>query len=542
MDPLTLRELIGVSRRSQIYLSRVLYVGLIGLAVYLWWYWEGGRFRILSRSQVAGLGRSLFTSLVIGQMVLVGLGAMIGGADLLLKEIRGRTLGIVVATPLSGIAIVWGKWKAAMIQAVALVLCGLPAIAICAYLGGIGPWEMAWCVCLTVSQASVCTALGLRHAMTSRTASGATFMAAMEYLAPVILCTLLSRLVPPLTVVLFLHPIGALEGVTNSRLVGTPAEFGWVFATVTSLVVSLWVIVRTGRRVVDFWSRVEEPNPDLTEDRGLLVAGAAIRSWVTETRVWDDEALLWKELATRPGARLESYLGKPLLWCTLGLFAGMWLGTDGSSVEFLALVEGVVLAAVVLIGSGLFTRDRETRWNEIILCTPLSSVQLLRAKLIGGLLAPESLYVLAVGLSVHLAWTLPSGIIPALIGLATTTLFLLFAYLLAALSSLLGTTIRGSFLWAGGTLAVLLIAFPHQSVWNEWKVLFGRGPEWRFEDFLSSLNPLIFLHSDRHSGLPFLQVDKPLQALLAFLGTYLAAAMALLVAIGGTFQRRRSRG
>jgi hypothetical protein len=540
MDPLTLRELQGLSRRRVVYLTRVVYVGLFGLALYVWWFAERNRLRILSASDLAYLGRQLFHSLVLLQICLVGAGAAVGGADMLLKEVRTRTLAIVVATPLSGVAIVWAKWKAAMIQAAALLLCSLPALSMCVYLGAIGPWELAWSITLTLGIASISAALGLRHALRCKTTAGATFRAVFEFVLPPVILAAFGGFLPfAQEALVFLHPLGALLGIINPRLFGGQGQYGWISATLVSLLVSAWLIRRTGRSVVEFGSRIEEPDPDLTEDRGLLVAGAAVRSWVTELRVWDDQPLLWKELATRPGVRLEFLLGKPLLWATFLLLVLMWLATDGASVEFLAVVEAAVLASVVLIGSGLFTRDRETRWNEMLLCTPLSDVELLRAKLFGGLVSPESVYMLGLGLVVLLGWSLPSGILPAILSLFTSALFLLDAYLLAALASLLSRTMRGAFLFAGAVIVLLLLAAPDQSVWEEWRMLFGGEQEWGLRNWFSSLSPISFLHSTGRRSDHL--ADKPFQAALCFAAVYGAASLALLGGLSWTFHRQRSR-
>jgi hypothetical protein len=383
MDPLTVKELQGLSRNRITYLSRGLYVGLFGLVLYLWWATHIGQLRSLSPSRLANLGRQLFNGLAVLQLVLVGMGAIIGSADMIHKEIRARTLAMVVGTPLSGTGIVWAKWKATMVQAIALMLCGLPTLAACVYLGAIGPWEMAWSTGLTLALAAIGAALGLRHAVTCKTTGGAAFLALLELSAPALLLLLLSAILPPVaTLLIFLHPVGAFVGVADPGLAGTGAEYGWMVAMLASILASLWLNGRTGAKLLDLGTRIEEPNPDLTEDRGLLVAGAAVRSWVTETRVWDDQPLLWKELATRPGVQLEAYIGKPLLWGTLAILVFMWLATGGISLVFLIAVEALVLVAVVMLGAGLFTRDRETRWNEMVLGTPLSSFELLRAKLL----------------------------------------------------------------------------------------------------------------------------------------------------------------
>jgi len=540
MDPLTVRELQGLSRRGLTYLTRGLYVALVGAVVYVWGISELGSVRSLSPSHLANLGRQLFNALVLLQMFLVGVGAILGSADMIHKEIRSRTLATVISTPMSGIAIVWAKWKASMIQSIALMLCSLPGFAICSYLGAIGPWQMAWSASLTLGLAAIGAALGLRHAVNCRTTAGATMLSICEFAAVGFVLVLLTSVFDVFGVLLvYFYPFGALYAVTNTAKMGSFGEYGWVTSTALEFVVSLWLIRRTGRTLLLLSNRIEEPDPDLTEDRGLLVAGAAVRSWITETRVWDDEPLLWKELATRPGVRLETYLGKPLIWGTLALIAPMWLGTGGINTTFLLLMEALTLVSVLLMGSGLFIRDRETRWNEIILCTPLSSYALLRAKLLSGVLAPESVYALGVGAVVLVGWTLPLGVLPCLFAVLAVAVFFLFAYLLAGYCSLLARSNRGAFLWAAGLLSIVFVAFPSHSIWKDQYYLFASEMKWTIWKSLSSLNPVIFLQSDRNWGQP--DPERPTFALASFLIAYGAASLVLMGIIGATFNRMRGR-
>jgi hypothetical protein len=367
-------------------------------------------------------------------------------------------------------------------------------------------------------------------------------MALLELASP--LCVLLpfaSSFEPAAFLLIYLHPAGAVLGVTRAGSLGGFGQFGWISATVASFAVSAWLLRSSGRQLFDFASRVEEPDADLTEERGLLAPGAAVRPWVTETRVWDHEPLVWKELATRPGARLESLLGYPLLWWSAALLVFLWLATDGISTLFLLLTELVVLTAVVILGSGLFVRDRETRWNEMVLCSPLSSFAILRAKLISGLIAPESRYILGMGTAVLLGWTLRLGVFPCLFALLTAAFFVLFAYLLAAFSSLIGRTIRGAFVGATAALILLLLLLPSDSVWVDPHSLFNIRQAWSLESYASSLNPLIFLYSNEEVRGNGLRPDGPVFALLFFMAAYAGAAIVLLGMIGWTYHRMRRR-
>ncbi|HLF93042.1 MAG TPA: hypothetical protein VJB14_06250, partial [Planctomycetota bacterium] len=70
-DPVLRKELNGLSRRWQTYFVRVLYVGLIGIIV--WRFWDGmtRQGALLEVSEAAMLGRELFMTFVVLQMVFV---------------------------------------------------------------------------------------------------------------------------------------------------------------------------------------------------------------------------------------------------------------------------------------------------------------------------------------------------------------------------------------------------------------------------------------------------------------------------------------
>ena len=60
---------------------------------------------------------------------------------------------IILMTPLTPFRVVTAKWGAVLVQTLTLLLSGAPALAICAYLGGVGPEDLlrSLAVCLVAS-------------------------------------------------------------------------------------------------------------------------------------------------------------------------------------------------------------------------------------------------------------------------------------------------------------------------------------------------------------------------------------------------------
>src|SRR5262245_8316592 len=161
VDPLSVKELSGIARRWQTYVGRGLYVALIGLIVWIFWNSLMSRGAHLSRSAYAELARYVFISFIILQLIVSTLGGMSAGSDMITREVRNGTLGLLALTPLSSWRIAAGKWKAALVQTSTGVLCGIPVFAVCAYLGGPGLWEFAYSLTLSLDCAALGAAIGL---------------------------------------------------------------------------------------------------------------------------------------------------------------------------------------------------------------------------------------------------------------------------------------------------------------------------------------------------------------------------------------------
>jgi len=107
IDPLSVKELSGIARRWQTYIGRCVYVGLISVIVWIFWsnLSRGGGW--MSPSAYAELGRSLFYSFYVLQMVVVTFGGISAGSDMITREIRGGTLGLLALTPQRSAVEVW---------------------------------------------------------------------------------------------------------------------------------------------------------------------------------------------------------------------------------------------------------------------------------------------------------------------------------------------------------------------------------------------------------------------------------------------------
>src|SRR5579862_242700 len=236
VDPLARKELSGIARRWQTYVSRGLYVAVMGIIVFFFHSSMAARGGLGSPSALAQMARGFFITFITLQMLVATLGGISAGSDLVTREIRNGTLGLLALTPLSSWGIAMGKWKAAMIQTSTSLICGLPVFAMLVYLGGMGLWEFAYTFTLSAACAALGSAVGLFWSTVFRAGYVATIVSILTLLGYCILpAFLLMESDEFFTFLTWIHPlyscIGAVEqGTFGGHLSGRAV--GWIPTTV----------------------------------------------------------------------------------------------------------------------------------------------------------------------------------------------------------------------------------------------------------------------------------------------------------------------
>jgi ABC-type transport system involved in multi-copper enzyme maturation permease subunit len=482
-DPVLRKELSGLSRRWQTYFVRVLYVGLIGLIV--WRFWDGmtRQGALLEVSEAAALGRELFISFVVLQMIFVTVAVTVAATEAVSREIRSGTLGLLVITPLSGWRVASGKWKASMAHALALVLAGMPVLAISVYLGGVGPLEAAWGTFLTLSLAAVAAGFAILHVATFPTRHnaliGALFTMFLYALAPTVFAIMGG---PGMTLAAFLSPPHAAIAAAIAHkdpAWGDWYRWGWIGATLTSLLTAHRLLQASAGHL-SRWT---------PEGSGLVPAMPAPPPPARPTRpVSDRRPLLWKELALRDAAWGGGDRKAYVLTGMAALAALCWLPCQGREMGPFLFLGFVFTFLAVLNGSSLFLQEKDVRAWDTLLSTPLPRSEIVKAKLLAGLTAIESRAGLLIALVCVAGWGLPAGLGAFFLVLAVSAPFLLFAYLLGAAAALRTRTMRGAFALSGGIMIVLLFVLP----WLTRAVVPGQD-SFLVEGIGGSLHPATFL-------------------------------------------------
>lgn len=541
LDPIATKELRSVSRRWQTYVGRCLYVGITAYILYNYWkeVWHGGgpgQSATVSVSQFARLGREIFSRCEWVSLLMTSLAAVIGGADMVAKEIRNGTLGLLFLTPLTPHQVVFGKWKGAMMIAVSLYLCSFPVLGIAVYLGGVGPLDLLRSAAFTLGLAAVGAAASIYFS--ARLKSGGASVSAT---IPFLILTLLGFALADS------FATSILDGFMGSRTLAHPGGL-----TTTLLAVGLCTILldkavghlreRTGAVPGPAELAREKRALDLDEVREKR-ASKPRRILKTWRAVWEESPLLWKEFTLRPALRIQEEWRTRTYFALFGLFIVSWLTTDrNGGYTYFHLWGGFFTVVALAAGCLLFAPEKEGRQWLLLLSTPVTAAQIVRAKLLCGLIFPEALglivlYVLVLGSWMGFQRLETFGAIAG-----TSTLFILFAYALSAAASLRARTARGAFLFAGGLIAFLVTVPPllsaavrplrlvHGFYWNEM---------W---NWFEALDPVTVLESfnlgDRYPGsIPPLAFERALR----FATLYLPVTLLLPLEMVVRFRRIVSR-
>jgi ABC-type transport system involved in multi-copper enzyme maturation permease subunit len=453
-DPVALKELRGVSRKWQTYVGRCLFVGITAYLLYEYWKeaWHGRTHLAasVSISEVARLGREIFVRCEGVSIALTVLAAVLAASDMLAREIRDGTLGILLLTDLTPQRVVLGKFKAAMMIAVALYLCSLPVLAIAVYLGGVGPQDLVRSTVFTLGLAAVGASVSLAYS--ARLKSGGAAVAATIPL--MILWTGAT------------FAADALGRVFYENLYGSAFQVhkGGVATAALALGLCAVYLGRALGNVREKTGMIPGPAELAREQRGLRLGRLRdergprpkqrmLRTW---RAVWDSNPLLWKEFTLRPALRIREDWRTRAYVILFFFFLISWVMSAAGGNGFFNVWGGFFTVIALAGGSLLFAPEKEGRQWLLLLSTPVTPVQVVRAKLLCGLIFPEAMGMLLLyGLSL-VVWLGFQTIYTFVTFSAAATLFILFSYALAASVSLRSKTARGAFMTAAGIVAFLV--------------------------------------------------------------------------------------
>jgi ABC-type transport system involved in multi-copper enzyme maturation permease subunit len=423
-------ELLTTSRRIRYYVLRTLY-GLLVLGAITLTYLETSAYRQFgmaggeaSINDLAWLANGFFGTFGFVQafMVLAITPTLVAGA--IVDEKQRKTLGYLLTSPLSSSEIVLGKLLARILHLAVFLGVGLPILSLLTLFGGIDPKIIGLVYAATLSTAFFLASLSIFVSTIARRVRDAIALVYMMELGWLTLPLILDQ------VVRFNWPAAypAIAKVNDWFLYSAPSAVYFLAAMRGSVVsATFWMIglqLAFGFALVGLSVWRLRPIYAAQGEGSAKPAGlrSRLRNWgwrILPRRPCGDDPMIWKELQvsrTSGLVRLISLVlaisfGALLAWALAytGQEALGELDTYGYSftnhqeyrarAELNALIRscGTVIYVLVLLGVAAnaatsVTSEREAdSWTSLI-SSPLSGLEILRAKMMGAIWSMRGLW------------------------------------------------------------------------------------------------------------------------------------------------------
>src|SRR5688500_18938060 len=164
--PIFGKELRTTARRKRSYFLRVLYLAALLLALLAAWAGTSsfayGSIAAQTQAQ-AQLGRNFFICFCMFSVIAMGaIGPMLTSTAIS-SERLGKTLHVLLMTPINAWQVVAGKLFSRLLVALTLLGLSLPVLALVRLLGGVEFWQMIGIVCVCAATALASAAIGLLY-------------------------------------------------------------------------------------------------------------------------------------------------------------------------------------------------------------------------------------------------------------------------------------------------------------------------------------------------------------------------------------------
>ena len=208
MNPMIRKELRQRMRERRAWLLPALYLVGLGAAVVLAYFMVtlsmgAARHRPIGISvQSADVGQAIFIAAAYVQLAVLLLMAPVFSAGALTIEKEQRTLTALLTSLLTPVQIWWGKWVAAILYQILLLVSALPVLSLAVAFGGVGPREIAIASGSTFVTLASVSAVGLYCSSFFRRSVNAT---AVTY-AVVVVLVIVTSVIPIIVTALLADP------------------------------------------------------------------------------------------------------------------------------------------------------------------------------------------------------------------------------------------------------------------------------------------------------------------------------------------------
>lgn len=429
VGPIFVREAMTAPRRFRHYLARSAYGALLLITVWTAWQQIVGFQQVQSAGDMARFGSIVFWILSFGQISLALFFAPIVAGSSISAEKDRRTLMLLLMTDLTNWEIVIGKLLGSLLQMGVLLAAALPIFALCLFLGGASPGQVAWVFAVTAAAALASGSLGILVASwrdkTFQTLAltvlilvlylvGLHYLLGEEKVLGIPGTEWRTMLSPFSALFAVLDPIGTGVSATRQELAWAAASLGLPSSAAPQLGFMAAMLVVTASLVAVAIATLRIWNPGggkpaharegLEEIERRHAAEALAQPKLEPRSIWDNP-VLWREIRTRAYGhrplivKLAYFLVFSIIAVGFGLAARndprmAQLGIARTLVPVLFLVTSLVLINVQAVTA--ITSERDGRALDLLLVTDITPKEFIFGKIWGVLYNTKEMIVLPV--------------------------------------------------------------------------------------------------------------------------------------------------
>jgi len=384
--PVLGKELRVSSRRRRNYVLRFLYLGALTISVAI----------IVPKAGRPGAdaGARIVDSILWFQFVAFQFLAVLLLSPAISSEIRSRTLGILMTTPISAFQIVTGKLLGKLLQIIILLAVSLPLLAMVRVFGGVTWGYVPAGLCITLTATIFAGSFTLYYSVRSQSATGVTLLALGVYGAifhPIAYIISAKGLPGDLSI----SPAYTMLVNSSMMLNATrgPLSNPWGLHCLLMLLLSLGLLALAARKARGAAQRALSQPAAPGPRRASNVRPRAVRG----------PALLWKEMRFYlPSSRTKLVLVLLATLVSLGASYASFISNDilreaPMHLFYVFLYLGVGAFVTAVMAATSITVEKESRALPLLLTAPISDAYVVWTKANGVLrrASPPLLFLLA---------------------------------------------------------------------------------------------------------------------------------------------------
>ena len=409
--PLFDKELRVSSRRRRVYALRFAYVVLLSFYITMIWipHVRFGGELAAQRARMAMAAKQITRGIVWFQFIAVQLVAVVTMSTAISEEVYGRTLAVLMTTPLSSLQVVASKLLSRLAQIVLLIAMSLPLLAIVRVLGGI-PWDyLILSLSITVAAVVFVSAISLFFSVLCRRGYVAVIVSFVCVGSLFAFLPFVSLIVTEghvddqelLQMLSYLNPFVLLEACTEYMI--SPGRSAKVpllslISCMTMLLVSAGFLLASSAYLVRLVAlrRAMGQATGLTRlHRSALTdnrAGGLLRRHSRGIRRVVGPPMIWKELVCALSRRQKLAVALAIGIEILLVFVAYTfppimavVGYEATHMLYIWVFLTLGVLFTLSVSATMISSERESRTWPVLLVTPLTDRDILLGKVVGVL-------------------------------------------------------------------------------------------------------------------------------------------------------------